>query len=574
MIGDNGEGFTENGVNAFCEYGTEHKAEIGCKGVGRLTFLKVFGNVEIESQTSRHLVKVDFDESFDRNKIKTEIKESNEPFTVLTFSQSRPSYKDKKVIFYELIDRLRLHLMPLLYLQRIDRPVDIEFEDENANKLGEIRSVDIPEFEEKEFDIREEQTNDKKLIPFKLYINIEPTTTTGKINAFYVADRRTVSSFNKHDLTLDSRPGSNITLLLTSPYLDERVNDERDDFLIFNRKEDLLAPISWERINRSLSKCLSEVFQTKFPELEIEYKEFVEAVTEDHLHLASYLEVNPLSGTKGIERSLKKAEEAYSADKRRFFRKLKKDESPTKEQIEEAANFAGRELVDYIQTRDALISKLEMLSNDKEKSEQILHDLILRRGNEGETLDPLSNNLWLIDDRFMGYSYAASDKQIRKVMEGLGKGKDPSKSQKEPDLSVFFQDDNENHSAVIVELKPFSENADNKFAGLKQLRGYAKEFRKEEGLDQVWYYLITDVDNEFATALVEDDFQLLFSVKENVFFRYYEAIGLYLYVISAQSMISDARARNKTFIEMIRKHTNPLKRVNPGLHASTSETEG
>jgi len=46
-IKDFGDGFTKENLKSFCVYGSEHKAELGCKGIGRVTYLKVFSEVHI-----------------------------------------------------------------------------------------------------------------------------------------------------------------------------------------------------------------------------------------------------------------------------------------------------------------------------------------------------------------------------------------------------------------------------------------------------------------------------------------------------------------------------------------------
>ena len=48
-IQDNGIGFTEENFISFNTYASDFKKMLGCKGVGRMTWLKAFGSVFIES---------------------------------------------------------------------------------------------------------------------------------------------------------------------------------------------------------------------------------------------------------------------------------------------------------------------------------------------------------------------------------------------------------------------------------------------------------------------------------------------------------------------------------------------
>lgn len=49
-ISDNGEGLNNDNYNSFCKYRTEYKKELGCKGVGRFVFLKVYENAHYKSE--------------------------------------------------------------------------------------------------------------------------------------------------------------------------------------------------------------------------------------------------------------------------------------------------------------------------------------------------------------------------------------------------------------------------------------------------------------------------------------------------------------------------------------------
>ena len=49
MIEDNGIGFNDENYDSFCELDTMYHASKGCKGIGRLLWLKSFSSVEIDS---------------------------------------------------------------------------------------------------------------------------------------------------------------------------------------------------------------------------------------------------------------------------------------------------------------------------------------------------------------------------------------------------------------------------------------------------------------------------------------------------------------------------------------------
>jgi hypothetical protein len=110
----------------------------------------------------------------------------------------------------------------------------------------------------------------------------------------------------------------------------------------------------------------------------------------------------------------------------------------------------------------------------------------------------------------------------------------------------------------MVEIKPFyfaNKSHRKKHQGIRQLIEYVKAFKAKENIEEVYGYLITDIDSKFAETLIEDDFTPLFSLEAPIYHRYYDKIGISIYVVSAKTLIYDAEARNKVFLDIIRKQT-------------------
>ena len=179
------------------------------------------------------------------------------------------------------------------------------------------------------------------------------------------------------------------------------------------------------------------------------------------------------------------------------------------------------------------------------------------------------NNLWLLDDRFISYSYAASDKTIKRILENLNFEAGTDIDGDKPDISLFFQREPNTAcsdiKSVVVEIKPFdysSKPARKKFAGLVQLREYVKAFKSKNNIKEVWAFLVTDIDDDFSTLLLEDGYQALFSTDRPMYYRFYEKINAFIYVICASTIIADAEARNKSFIDIINKQNKLQKYLN------------
>jgi hypothetical protein len=107
-------------------------------------------------------------------------------------------------------------------------------------------------------------------------------------------------------------------------------------------------------------------------------------------------------------------------------------------------------------------------------------------------------------------------------------------------------------------LKPFdySTKADRKkHQGIQQLVDYVRAFKNKEKIEEIWAFLITDIDSKFEDRLRGDDYIPLFSTGSPIFHRFYNTLGISIYVINARTLILDAEARNKVFLDVIRKQS-------------------
>lgn len=69
IIQDNGEGFNENNRKSFLHLYTNYKEKDGCKGIGRLSYLKGFKNVKISSKQNNELVEFDFTKELNEDQL-------------------------------------------------------------------------------------------------------------------------------------------------------------------------------------------------------------------------------------------------------------------------------------------------------------------------------------------------------------------------------------------------------------------------------------------------------------------------------------------------------------------------
>lgn len=574
-IKDNGVGFQKDRYDAFCEYRSERNKDLGCKGVGRLIFLKVFDKIDVTShiKSDGEIRSFKFSLDFDPAKAKSQRETVSENSTEISFSGVTALFLDKgrdldrriRLDISTIKEKVYLHLLPTLFFsKKRGREVTISFVDATTSEQISIRPDDIPDLQTTQFEVRD---RDEKQFDFNLYYLV--LKQVGKFNAYFCADNRTVCEFGEKGLSVSLPAGYSGLMLVESDYLKEKVNNDRNDFDIFPVKTDAFSPLSWEMINKALKASISDLVTRLIPDApELNRKKLIE-IQNERPYLVGYIEDRDydIAGFLDKNQIIEKAKKRFDAAKEKLLASAGKDEY-TDSELTDAIQITQDELVSYINDRALVLERLRVLADNKQKVEKIIHDLFMEKGTEDDFFLIGKNNLWLIDDRFTTYSYAASDRRINSILEAIDE--DPAGSSSpddKPDLALFFSGDpssNANLKAVLVEIKPFdfkSKPWRKKFEGLTQLRDYVQEFKDREKIDEVFAYLVTDVDEKFADALEIDSYTRLYSQDYPIYHRHFDKLGTSIFVVSVQTLIADAEARNKVFLDIIRKQSRLTGRL-------------
>jgi hypothetical protein len=272
-----------------------------------------------------------------------------------------------------------------------------------------------------------------------------------------------------------------------------------------------------------------------------------------------------LQGFLDEKHIIEKAKKRFDIAKEKLLTNTGKD-TYTDEELREAIEITQNELVSYINDRAQVLERLIKLVDKKERVEEIIHNLFMEMKSDDDYFCIGKNNLWLIDDRFTSYSYAASDKRIKDVLSSIGETTDGVENiGDKPDLSLFFSH-NPSQSArlksVLIEIKPFdfSKKSDRKkFQGIQQLIDYVEAFKSREKIEEIFAFLITDIDVKMASRLEGDGYIALYSTDAPIYHRFYDKRGISIYVVSAKTLILDAESRNKVFLDIIRKQSRLTK---------------
>ena len=566
-VSDNGDGLTDQNYSSFSKYRTKFKKSLGCKGVGRFVFLKIYKkaiyNSLLQNEQEQRSIKFDFD--FDTDNLTKEKADVECNRTTVSLSGLTSQYLDLdknidrriELNLHDIREKVLLNLIPILFFFKQEgKEITIEFIDEFKGLSISITPDDIPNFSKKPFKVK---NRDGVEFDFNLHSIIKEES--GSLNAFHCANNRTVCQFEDKDLKISMPYGFSGFLLLESNYLDNKVNNERNEFDIFPVKTDAFSTISWEMINTELKKIVSQLVKKGIPETEKINREKLLSIQEERPYLVQYVEEEDIEMAGFLDKKtiIEKAKKKFDIAKEDVLSNAGKKEY-TDEDLNMAIQLAQNELVSYINDRVIVIERLKTLVDKSEQVEKIIHNLFMQQYTKDDFFNIGKNNLWLLDDRFTTYSYAASDKRIGDVLKDLEESmEDIDILGDKPDLSIFFShnpNDSERLKSVLVEIKPFdfkSKSDRKKFNGVQQLIDYVKAFKTREKIEEVYGYLITDVDDKLADRLIGDGYTPLFSKEAPIYHRYYDKMGISIYVVSAKTLIYDAEARNKVFLDIIRK---------------------
>lgn len=570
VVTDDGEGFSKDNIDSFNEYLSDYKYDLGCKGVGRFTWLKIFSKIYIESNTRERFVKINFTENYndvdDISFMPPLLEKQN--FTKVTFDEI---ISEKNNIEIDLMDIrskiINYFLLTLINMKRNNRKFQIDIR--YLENIERITIDDIPTLIDVHFDLNDSVGNNK--YDFVVSYSFAPKTSMSNNECFLCGDNRMVEKFDLSNIFLTLPNEKIIKVLVQSKYFDERINPERTEFT-FNKNENnptISNPIPFTKIKDKIEEILDNVIMEEFPNLVEENEKVIKECIDDKPYLAKYIKSDK-SLIKRKNDVIRKAEKIFEKEKetvkKKFIQILKSkdiDENELADEFEKLNDLSNRELAQYFLFRQTIIDSLKALDDSNEKLEKYLHKLFLELGEKININDSMNNKysncIWLLDDKFMSYENIYSDIKIIKIKEELNKISENQNCQKEPDLTIFYS----NNSVVVVEFKGIGTSNINKLVSISEINRNMKIIAQNfEGLSNIYGYIITKIDDALADELSsQQGVYKIFTNGQTPIFYYYnqnitnannERIPTHVYILSTTSIYSDANARNKTFIDIIK----------------------
>lgn len=594
---DNGIGFNEKNYDSFRTLDTMLKGGMGCKGIGRLTWLKVFDGVEISS------VFINNENRIAKRKFKCDEKkwihaEEVEFVESGVAAETRILLRGLKDAYLDYMpktgDTIALRILEhcLWYYLRDTPPPRIILNDGS-------QTIDFDAV----FDLRRKSTTMREAIQIQgqeftlSHIKITSGQKTAPIVGL-CANSRLVK-----EVPLVGRvPGLFGSLkkgdsefgyvcYVSSTVLDESVNNERTGFSLANKQEDVSrAEISLDDIITNVAARAAVYLNDELSEVKQDcarrVKEFVNKKAPRYRPLIDRFpdicsNYNPSIKDSDLDAQLHKElakfenriiQEGHDILETRDDEPFDGYVQRVEEYLRDVSDMKKSDLANYVAHRKVVLKFLEKCLRKKPDGtyvdEATIHKLIMPMIQTGEGLSLKDANLWIIDERLAFHDYIASDKPINTIPG------DRSGSRLEPDIVEFASFDTAvmvsdgariPTSITIIELKkPMRNDYSDGPKGnpVDQVLEYLEKIRNNRNMVDAYgrpldgrmeipafCYVICDVTSKLRSICKNRGFGA--TIDGLGYYTYNQAHNAYIEVIPFCKLLTAAEERNKAFFEQL-----------------------
>lgn len=583
-ITDNGIGLNSTNMESFRTSDSDYKKKKGGKGIGRLSWLKVFEKCSVISffEENDAFWKRSFSFELDEKKpIKNhslgnfESKFSGTEISLTPFITEFGAHCPKKAsdiaakiighfLPYFIVDRF-----PIILLKDINEDIDLRsyyYNNQIENDLDHF-SLEVSSEEPAEFTIHH----------ILLHKKLRFLETGGLHWMFYagndrVAHERAIA--NQLGLKSIGEERGIYVGLIISDFLDSRVNQERTAFSIQTDTLEKIHARAFESTKKFLSRHIDQLRQQQ--------SEIADKIIKENPQFL-YLD-NIEDILKNLPLNMQSEEEIFIElirAKRRKQKTLKNEvaeltEADKTQNLEkeirrisrELSNQSKSSLAEYVVRRKEILKFLEnaLGYRDEDKrhyAENVIHNLIVPIRTNSEDLEYDQHNLWILDDRLAFYKFFRSDKELKSYTQG--------KSTRKPDLAFVFdpalayERESTDEAIMIVEFKrPGRDDYSDKNNPVTQVLKYVDLFRKGEAIKNQKGRIIKPISEKtrFICYVIAD---LTDSLRNIVrmspigmptsdgrgFYGYSQPHNAQIEIIPYEKILGDAKLRNEAFFNSL-----------------------
>ncbi|MAE35908.1 MAG: ATP-binding protein [Oceanospirillaceae bacterium] len=594
-ITDNGCGFDETNFKSFETLDSDHKIDKGCRGVGRLMWLKVFDLVEVEShfrddggELKKRVFR--FDDKLGVHGATVEAATEQQSGTLIKLVGFDENFRKQVPIKGESIaNQLLEHVLwyfvrqgsaPKILVEDASEVFDLDhLLEEHMHASAFLETIMIRDYS---FDLTH--------IKYRASVNKRHQLALCAANRLVKEESIQGKIPGLYGKISDASGEFTYTCYVSSDYLNEHVRSERTSFDIAESVEDMLNEVSFKDIRDAVLARTKEYLQDVLAENVSAGRKRVDNFINNHAPryrpIANYVSeelliVDPEKSDKDLELHLhaqwyeverQLVSEGHDIMQPQNEEHVEEYKERLSEYLRKAEDLKKSDLANYVSHRkviiDLLQKSIERLEDGKYAREDMIHELIMPMRKDSSEVFLDSCNLWLIDERLAFHNYLASDKTLN-AMPITG-----SESTKEPDLLSLRVFDNPLlvndqtsfplAAITVVEIKRPMRNdmreGEDKDP-IDQALGYVERIREgqaktESGLliprnndIPAYCYVICDLTPTMIKRC--KNFSLTMTADGMGFFGYNPNYKAYIEVISFNQLVKAAKERNRAFFDKL-----------------------
>lgn len=594
-IQDDGCGFNPTNFKSFETLDSEHKIHKGCRGVGRLLWLKVFDVIEVESHFFDDKGQIKkrtflFNDRFGIHQNNIVDSTEKQISTIVKLTGFDKSYCEKSPtkglsIANQLLEHVLWYFVrqgssPKILVKDVSETFNLDdLLREHMHTSAFLEQITIQEkvFELNHIKFRASANKKHQLALCAANRLVKEESIQGKIPGLFGKISDLSGEFT-------------YTCYVSSKYLDDHVRSERTSFDIAENVDSLLDEISFKTIREQVlsrtKEYLKDILETNTKVGRERVDDFITNHAPRYRPIVNYIDkelliVDPEKSDKDLELYLHtqwyEVERQLVNEGHHIMQPHDKEKAEgyakrLNAYLRKAEEIKKSDLANYVSHRKVIIDLLEnsiiQLNDGKYARENIIHELIMPMRKDSNEVFLDSCNLWLIDERLAFHNYLASDKTINTMPITS------NKSNKEPDLLSFkvfdnpiLVNDQTNFplaSITVIEIK-------------RPMRNDMREGEDKDPIDQALSYLERVREGKITTQSgrpiprsndipgycyvlcdLTDSMQrrcrranLRITSDGMGYFGYNQPSNAYIEVISFDQLVKSAKERNRAFFEKL-----------------------
>lgn len=595
-IMDDGIGFTDENLKSFETMDSLKKVEKGCRGIGRLLWLKAFHGVRIDS-TYRHGKEVRRRKfTFDAD---SEVSEPNlilnADTPIQTIVELHDYYPKYAASIPKSTEKLALGLLEhcLWYFVRGEGVPTIKIHD-GSNTLD---MFDL--FEEYMHTSASKSSLEIKGHKFEVtHVRVRASRKQAHTLGYCAAGRLVKEESLKGKIpglfsNISDEVGAFVYMAyLTGEYLDAKVVSQRTGFHIQETVDGMFedTTVSFENIREALfplvSDFLGKSLSINLDQSKAKLEKFVSDVAPKYRPLLAHIPedqllIDPSISDKDLDlllhREKYRVEQEMLSDGHDLLQPRpneSRDEYETRLEhyLQTAADLKKSDLANYVMHRRIIIDlfrqAIEMKSDGAFEKEDLIHDLVVPMRATSDEVGFRRQNLWLLDERLAFHNYLASDKPLRTNPTTS------NESDKKPDISslrvfnnplLVGEQSQQQASITVVEIKRpmrkgFKAGESEEKDPILQALGYLRRLREGAASRSGrpipnarkipgFVYVLADFTDHLLDCCKLH--QLQQTADGMGFFGYHrdDSYNAYIQVISFDGLVVSATERNRAFFD-------------------------